>query len=187
MRFGWNVSHKGLRKGFTSGLFPLQKILICEELSLMVQVFLFLFLIIIIIIIIICLFFNAGLGMSKLVKILSWEISFELANETLSVIVGTFFEVIQIASEPIPAGIYLFKVNNRNTKTRCEIFKTIKTPERRFNFKYVSKLVLVFLILTLSRLMPAGYWHNPFSPSIPGEKPGDLEFSETVPRRCSIK
>ena len=32
-----------------------------------------------------------------------------------------------------PAGIYLFKVNNKNTRTRCEICSklTIKTPERR--------------------------------------------------------
>ena len=32
-----------------------------------------------------------------------------------------------------PDGIYLFKVNNRNTRTRCEICSklTIKTPERR--------------------------------------------------------
>ena len=33
----------------------------------------------------------------------------------------------------IPAGIYLLKVKNRNTRTRCEINSklTIKTPERR--------------------------------------------------------
>ena len=32
-----------------------------------------------------------------------------------------------------PAGIYLLKVNNRNTRTRCEICSklTIKTLERR--------------------------------------------------------
>ena len=32
-----------------------------------------------------------------------------------------------------PVGIYLFKVNNRNTRARCEICLqlTIKTPERR--------------------------------------------------------
>ena len=32
-----------------------------------------------------------------------------------------------------PAGNYMFKVNNRNTRTRCEICSklTIKTPERR--------------------------------------------------------
>ena len=31
-----------------------------------------------------------------------------------------------------PAGIYLVKVNNRNTTTKCEIYSklTIKTPER---------------------------------------------------------
>ena len=33
-----------------------------------------------------------------------------------------------------PAGIYLLKVNNRNTRTRCEICSklTIKTSERRY-------------------------------------------------------
>ena len=33
-----------------------------------------------------------------------------------------------------PAGNYMFKVNNRNTRTRCEICSklTIKTPERRY-------------------------------------------------------
>ena len=33
----------------------------------------------------------------------------------------------------IPAGNYMFKVNNRNTRTSCEICSklTIKTPERR--------------------------------------------------------
>ena len=62
----------------------------------------------------------------------------------------------------IPAGIYLFKVNNRNTRTRCEICSklTINTPERRHwrrsgvfivNFEHISHLVLVFLLLTLSR------------------------------------
>ena len=32
-----------------------------------------------------------------------------------------------------PAGNYMFKVNNRNTRTMCEICSklTIKTPERR--------------------------------------------------------
>ena len=33
-------------------------------------------------------------------------------------------------------GIYMFKVNNRNTRTRCEICSKlkIKTPERRLHF-----------------------------------------------------
>ena len=41
----------------------------------------------------------------------------------------------------------MFKVNNRNTRTRCEICLnlTVKIPE------HISHLVLVFLLLTLSR------------------------------------
>ena len=60
------------------------------------------------------------------------------------------------------AGIYLFKVNNRNTRARCEICSklTIKIPERRHwrrsgifiaNFEHISHLILEFLLLTLNR------------------------------------
>ena len=59
-----------------------------------------------------------------------------------------------------PTGIFLLKVNNRISRTRCEVYSksTIKTPVRRqwhrsgvfiFNFKHISHLVLVFLLLTL--------------------------------------
>ena len=62
----------------------------------------------------------------------------------------------------------MFNVNNRNTKTRCEICSklTIKLPDRRqwrcsgifiVNFEHISHLVIVFLLLTLSKKMPAGY------------------------------
>ena len=62
----------------------------------------------------------------------------------------------------------MFKVNNRNTRTGCEICSklTIKIPEQRqwcrsgifiVNFERTSHLVLVFLLLTFSRQMPAGY------------------------------
>ena len=39
----------------------------------------------------------------------------------------------------LPAGIYLLKVNRRNTRTRCEICSklTIKIPERRQSFWYL--------------------------------------------------
>ena len=61
-----------------------------------------------------------------------------------------------------PAGNYIFKVNNKNTRTRCVICSklTIKTPERHHwcrsgvfivNFEHISHLVLAFLWLTLSR------------------------------------
>ena len=71
----------------------------------------------------------------------------------------------------VPAGNYMFKSNNRNTKTRCEICSklTIKTPERCqictkvtggvfiVNFENTSHLVLMFLLWILSRQMPAGF------------------------------
>ena len=61
-----------------------------------------------------------------------------------------------------PAGNYMFKVNNRNTRTSCEIRSklTIKIPERRqwchsgifiVNFEHISYLFLVFLLFTFSR------------------------------------
>ena len=56
----------------------------------------------------------------------------------------------------------MFKVNNKNTRTRCEICSKlkIKTPKRRqwrpsgvfiVNFEHISHFVLVFLLLNLSR------------------------------------
>ena len=67
-----------------------------------------------------------------------------------------------------PAGNYMFRVNSRNIRTRCKICSklTIKIPERCHwhrsgifivNFEHISHLVIVFLLLTLSRLMLAGY------------------------------
>ena len=50
----------------------------------------------------------------------------------------------------ISASNYMLKVNNRNTRTRCEIWCLI------VNFDHSSHFVLVFLKLTLSRLMLAG-------------------------------
>ena len=58
------------------------------------------------------------------------------------------------------ANIYLFKLNNRNTRKRCEICSKlpIKTPKRRqlrrsgvfiVKFKHILHLFLVFLLLSL--------------------------------------
>ena len=60
-----------------------------------------------------------------------------------------------------PVGTDLLKVNNENTKARCEICSKliIKTPKRRqlrrfgvfiVNFEHISHVVLVFLLLTLN-------------------------------------
>ena len=63
-----------------------------------------------------------------------------------------------------PANKYMFKVNNRNTRKRCEICSKLstKTLEQRqlrrsgvfiFNFEHILHLVLVFLWFTLNREM----------------------------------
>ena len=74
-------------------------------------------------------------------------------------------------STPALAGIYLLKVNNTSTRTRCKIYSklTIKTLEPRYwcgsrvfivNFEHISQLVLVFLLLTLNMQLPAGVEHR---------------------------
>ena len=65
-------------------------------------------------------------------------------------------------TDALPAGNYMFKVNNRNTSTRCEICSklTITTPEQRqwrrsgvfiINFEHITYLDILFLSLILSR------------------------------------
>ena len=59
------------------------------------------------------------------------------------------------------ANIYLFKVNNRNTKKEEKYVKiNNKTPKRRqwrrcgvftVKFEYIAHLFLVFLLLTLNK------------------------------------
>ena len=48
------------------------------------------------------------------------------------VFITRFKHILHIFFEPFPLGIYMFKVNNRNTRTRCEICSklALKTPER---------------------------------------------------------
>ena len=63
------------------------------------------------------------------------------------------------------SAINQLKLNNKKTRTRCEICSklAVKKAERRqcrhsgvsiANSKHISHLVLVFLLLTLSRYMP---------------------------------
>ena len=69
----------------------------------------------------------------------------------------TLYKIKSFPNVTNPAGNCMFKVNNRNTRKRCEICSnlTLKTPERFgsfiVNFEHISRLVLVFLLLTLSR------------------------------------
>ena len=86
--------------------------------------------------------------------------------ETISVDVLEIFIVISKIRIHSPAGIYLLKVNNINTRSSCEICLklTVKTRERHHrrrsdvftvNFEHISHLVIVFLLLTLM-LLPTG-------------------------------
>ena len=70
-----------------------------------------------------------------------------------------------------PAGIYLLKVNCRNTRARCEICSKLKIKTSEWchwqcsvvfivNFEHISHLVLVFQFLTLSIKMSVGSIHT---------------------------
>ena len=56
---------------------------------------------------------------------------------------------VRCTSEPITliqAGIQMFKVNNRNSGTRCEIYSGVFIV----NFEHIPHLAVVFLLLTLN-------------------------------------
>ena len=72
-------------------------------------------------------------------------------------------------SKNVAAKIYLFIVNNKNTRKTCEICSkvTIKTPKRRqwhrsgifiVNFEHISPLFLALLYLTLKIWILAGIY-----------------------------
>ena len=55
------------------------------------------------------------------------------------------------------AAIYLLKVNNRNLRTKCEMLRGWRrSGVFIFNFKYISHLVPVLLLLTLNKQFQAG-------------------------------
>ena len=67
---------------------------------------------------------------------------------------GSYYASDQNHLRLFPTGIYLLKVNNRNTRARFEICTklTIKTPERCHSRRSddVIYVVLVYLLLTLN-------------------------------------
>ena len=89
------------------------------------------------------------------------------------------------------AGIYLLKVNRRNTRTRCEICSklTIKIPERHFivilycifivNFEHISDLVLVLLFFFIKFEQVNADWETSFINSFRIVKV-DLKFRQKV-------
>ena len=74
----------------------------------------------------------------------------------------SLFWELQVWSGWDPTNIYMFKINNQNTRKRREVCSkvTIKTPERRYcrlsdvfivNFKHISHFFLMFLLLTSNK------------------------------------
>ena len=71
-----------------------------------------------------------------------------------------------------PAGNYMFKVKNRNTRTKCKICSklTIKTPERRRTLSNIydetfcenssGLLVVIYFQKLFHRRCLAGYWYG---------------------------
>ena len=94
-----------------------------------------------------------------------WESSRKIPG--LSIIVKTLdrgrkFKEERDVVETYPVGICTFKVNNRNTRTRFEIYSKLssKTPEWRHwrrsdviivNFEHISHFSLLFILLTMRR------------------------------------
>ena len=69
------------------------------------------------------------------------------------------FRTCVLQAPSSPANIYLFKVNNRNTRKRCEISSKLTTKTHQcfiVNFEHTSYLFLVFLWFNCNRQMSAG-------------------------------
>ena len=67
-----------------------------------------------------------------LAQVIALFMTFYSILQSIFVIVISVKKQQDFTSRSNPAGNYMFKVNNRNTRTRCEICSklTIKTPER---------------------------------------------------------
>ena len=87
---------------------------------------------------------------------------FKQVSVFLIFLLSVWLENIQSDNSNNPANIYLFKVNIRNTRARCDLFSklTIKhiiaksiTSSGVFivNFKHISHLFLVLLLLTRNK------------------------------------
>ena len=64
--------------------------------------------------------------------------------------------------KPYLANIYLFKVNKRNTRKKCEICSELTKVKCEIcfivNFEHISDVSLVFLLLNLNKQMLVGYF-----------------------------
>ena len=106
---------------------------------------------------------NVCIGMAKSFFLLTLVFDWALNQHEIKILFSSLLFISSVWGyfRPIPSYIYLFKVNNRNTRKSCEICSklTIKTPERRqwssgvfiVDFAHISHLLLVFLLLTVNK------------------------------------
>ena len=102
--------------------------------------------------------FNFGLKLSltKFDKTLHGNIFFSFSQFTYTHTLERFCHYFHIQkirvtkNNNIPVGIYIFKVNNRNTRARCEICSklAVKTPERRSSVLLLPYIILAKIIHT---------------------------------------
>ena len=97
----------------------------------------------------------------------SWLIWFSACNGTNIIYVLSylgrwqlyveFVKQIEICSRTFSMFVYLFKTNSGNAKTRCEQCETSTSISGVFigNFEQISRIALVFLLLTLNKWIPA--------------------------------
>ena len=108
---------------------------------------------------------NCNCSLRYFVKIIQTQKRYPTSLDKISILTWMLIVIssqnfsYKLNFENFPAGIYMFKVNNRNTRTRYKICSklTIKTPKRWccssfiVNLEHILYYVLVFLLLTLSR------------------------------------
>ena len=82
----------------------------------------------------------------SIISVFLWNDSFMFLWDTLFNLFGLSLGLLFLLVSP--AGNYMFKINNRNTRTKCEICSKLTII---VNFQHISHLVLVFLLLASSR------------------------------------
>ena len=70
--------------------------------------------------------------------------------KNFSIILNNKGHFLLLIKFTVSLGICLLKVNNRNTRTRCEVCSKLATDIFDVNFEPISHLALVFLLLTLN-------------------------------------
>ena len=108
---------------------------------------------------------NCNCSLRYFVKIIQTQKRYPTSLDKISILTWMLIVIssqnfsYKLNFENFPAGVYMFKVNNRKTRTRYKICSklTIKTPKRWCCSSFIVYLehilyhALVFLLLTLSR------------------------------------